>query len=60
MGFPMALNLRRKISKEKAMIICDMNEAALSKFQVETSEYGPVSVVQSPAEAIDAAVSISW
>jgi hypothetical protein len=58
MGYPMAVNLRSKLSPEYTLIICDVNESALQRFQQEIKEKqaGPVEVVSTGAEAVRAAV----
>lgn len=58
MGYPMAVNLRNKLDKEKAMVICDVNEEAIQRFVSEASTTErQVRVVPSAAEAITLAVS---
>lgn len=57
MGYNMAVNLRTKMPKEKTLVICDVSEEALSKFQEQTGKFGPVVVAKNGAEAIQKAVS---
>jgi 3-hydroxyisobutyrate/3-hydroxypropionate dehydrogenase len=57
MGYPMAVNLRSKMGNEKTLLICDVSEEAISKFQKETEGKGPVKVVKNGLEAALQAVS---
>lgn len=58
MGYRMALNLRKKIGPDYTILICDVVPAALEKFQDETAKTGPIKVVQTGSEAVQAAVGI--
>ena len=58
MGYPMAMNLRKKIGQDKSMVICDTATAPLERFRAETENIGPVSVVANGAEAYEAADTI--
>lgn len=58
MGYPMALNLRKKIGSDYTILICDVVPAALEKFQNETADAGPVKVVNTGYEAVQAAVRL--
>ncbi|KAJ9638683.1 uncharacterized protein PV06_09809 [Exophiala oligosperma] len=58
MGYNMAVNLRTKMPKEKTLVICDVSEEALSKFQEQTGKFGPVVVAKNGAEAIQKADTI--
>lgn len=51
MGYGMATNLRKKISKNATMYINDINAKACQQFVKETGEYGPIEIVQSAKEA---------
>lgn len=57
MGYNMAVNLRTKMPKERTLVICDVSEDAISRFQEQTSSFGPVVVAKNGAEAIQKAVS---
>lgn len=57
MGFPMAINLRSGLSPENTLLICDVNQEAISRFQKQIEGKGPVKVVSSGFEAVQAAVS---
>ena len=46
MGFPMAKNLRRKMSKSATMFIHDVNSDACDRFKRETTEFGPVEILR--------------
>lgn len=59
MGYPMAVNLRKKMSPEVTLCICDVSETALSRFQAEMSGEGPIKVVKNGFEAANASVSLS-
>ncbi|EUC28618.1 hypothetical protein COCCADRAFT_30161 [Bipolaris zeicola 26-R-13] len=54
MGYPMAVNLRKKMSPEVTLCICDVSETALSRFQAEMSGEGPIKVVKNGFEAANA------
>jgi hypothetical protein len=56
MGYPMAVNLRNGLSPECTLLICDVNEDAISKFQKQVEEKGPVKVISNGFEAANAAV----
>lgn len=58
MGYPMAINLRRKLDPNVTLLISDISPAAVTRFQDEASEYGPVEVVQNGFEAAQDAVSL--
>ncbi|KAI1614776.1 3-hydroxyisobutyrate dehydrogenase [Exophiala viscosa] len=58
MGYPMALNLRSALDDSYKLLICDVSEAALSKFQSEASGKGPVEVIKSGHEAINSANTV--
>lgn len=57
MGFPMAINLRKGLGADKKILICDVSEEALSKYQKQTEGKGPVEVVKNGFEAVQQAVS---
>lgn len=60
MGYPMAVNLRRKVGNDIKIIIHDVNKEALERFRTSMAdEHGPVEIVSSAAEAIKAAVSFN-
>lgn len=56
MGYPMAVNLRSKIGKDKTIVICDVNRDACERFKAEGSKHGAVEVVDSAYDAMQAAV----
>jgi hypothetical protein len=58
MGYPMAVNLRTKIGPEYTVLICDVSQEALVKFQDEmkAKNTGPVQVIKTAFEAVQAAV----
>ena len=51
MGFGMATNVRKKLSKNATMFINDVNTAACERFVSETSDYGPIEIVKTAKEA---------
>jgi 3-hydroxyisobutyrate/3-hydroxypropionate dehydrogenase len=54
MGWGMAQNLRRKMPKSSALIICELNKPRRDKFIAETE--GLVKVGESPKEIAEQAV----
>ncbi|KIW28788.1 uncharacterized protein PV07_04662 [Cladophialophora immunda] len=52
MGYSMAVNLRAKLPSTTTLLICDVSDAALKKFQTENSSKGPIEVVSNGFEAI--------
>lgn len=52
----MALNLRKKIGSEYKTLICDVVQDALQTFQEEAAGTGPIEVVKTGYEAVQAAV----
>lgn len=56
MGYPMAVNLRSKIGKEKTMVVCDVNAEACEKFKAEESKHGPIEIIGNAYEAMQIAV----
>ncbi|TKX26220.1 hypothetical protein C1H76_1573 [Elsinoe australis] len=52
MGYPMAINLRKKMDPSHKLLICDVSKDALTKFQSEMSGSGPIEVVANGAEAV--------
>lgn len=57
MGYPMAVNLRTKIGKDKTIVVCDVSAKACDKFKAEESVHGPIEIVKNGHEAIARAVS---
>jgi len=57
MGYPMAVNLRNGLSPDYTLLICDVNEEAIAKFQNQVEDQGPIGVVSNGFEAAKAAVS---
>lgn len=57
MGFPMASNLRKKIPKESALYVHDIDTAAVERFVKEHDSYGPVRVLNSAKEITEHSVS---
>ncbi|KAF4553930.1 Hypothetical protein D9617_5g068050 [Elsinoe fawcettii] len=55
MGYPMAVNLRKKMPSSDKLLICDVSTNALSRFQSEMSGNGPIEVVKNGAEAVSQA-----
>ena len=59
MGYPMALNLRKNMGVEKTLLICDVSEAVLARFQEQMKGHGLIKVVKNGAEAVQQAVRLS-
>jgi 3-hydroxyisobutyrate dehydrogenase len=55
MGYPMAVNLRKGLPASTTLLICDVVPSAISKFQSETADLGPVEVIQNGFEAVQRA-----
>lgn len=58
MGFPMAINLRKKIGPSVTILICDVSAYAIENFQSQTNDQGLVQVVKNGFEAVQKAVSL--
>lgn len=56
MGYPMAKNLRKGLGSDHTLLICDVNEDAIARFQEETAGQGPVRVVANGFDAVQDAV----
>jgi 3-hydroxyisobutyrate dehydrogenase len=56
MGYPMALNLRKGLDSSYTLLICDVVEDALSRFQEDAKGHGPVEVIKNGYEAARRAV----
>lgn len=56
MGYPMAVNLRSKIGKEKTIVVSDVDMSVCERFKSDMSEHGPVSIVKNAYEAVRVAV----
>jgi len=59
MGYPMAMNLRSKMNQSWKVLICDISEDAITKFQSENKGKGPIEVVQNGFAAAKAAVGFA-
>ena len=57
MGYPMAVNLRSKMGSDKTLLVCDVSEEAIAKFQKQLEGKGPIQVVKNGFEAVQQAVS---
>lgn len=57
MGYPMTLNLRKKIPNSAILVIAELNQDAVKRFLEETKELGDVIVPQSPREVAEKSVS---
>lgn len=60
MGYPMAVNLRKGLSEDYTLLICDVNKEALAKFQKEMDGKGPIEIVENGSEAVKKAVSLPY
>ncbi|GAB7349607.1 hypothetical protein MBLNU459_g0293t2 [Dothideomycetes sp. NU459] len=55
MGYPMAVNLRKKMDPSHTLLVCDVSEDALLRFQTQMEGKGPVRTVTNGFEAVQAA-----
>ena len=55
-GLSYAENLRKKIDGDRTLIICDINQDAMERFQDQTRGLGPVKAVGTAREALQEAV----
>lgn len=59
MGYPMAINLRKKLPQTSKLVICDVNQEAISRFVEETKDpHGTVAVATTPKEVAASSVSL--
>lgn len=58
MGYPMALNLRKALPRTHTLLICDVDPAALRRFQWDCRTLGPVPTISSGFEAIQQANTV--
>ena len=56
MGYPMALNVRRKLPKSSTLYIYDLSQSALDRFVKEVGSEGEVVIASSAKEVVDNAV----
>lgn len=56
MGWPMAANLRTKIGSSTTILICDVSEDALAKYEKQMDGKGPVRRIKNGYEAVQQAV----
>ncbi len=56
MGYPMAINLRKKISKSSQLVILELNEMVTARFVEDTKDIGEVIVAKSPREVAEKSV----
>ena len=59
MGYPMALNIRKKIPQTSKLYIFDISKAALEKFVEDTGSDVEVVIASSSKEVVDNTVSSS-
>lgn len=59
MGYPMAINLRKRMEKDKTLFVCDVSEDAVARFRQEMEGQGPIEVVNTGCDAAKAAVGHS-
>lgn len=55
MGYPMALNLRKGLSSDHTLLICDVVPSALENFHLETTGNGPVETCEDGFHAVQRA-----
>lgn len=58
MGYPMALNLRKGLSSDYTLLICDVVSSALEKFQLAASDLGPVEICEDGYKAVQLADTV--
>lgn len=58
MGYPMAVNLRTKMAATSTLLICDVSTSALSSFQSQLADKGPIEVVSNGYEAVQRANTV--
>ncbi len=58
MGYSMAVNLRSKLPTSQLLLICDVSQTLLDKFQKENASNGPIEVIPNGYEAIQRANTI--
>lgn len=56
MGFPMALNLRKGLSADHAMYVCDVSDDVIERFKTAAEGMGPVYAIKNGKEAVTLAV----
>lgn len=56
MGYPMALNVRRKLPKSSVLYIYDLSQSALERFVEEGGSEGEVVAATSAKEVVNNAV----
>lgn len=57
MGYPMAVQLRRKLPSSTPLTIFDLNKNALNRFYDENEGFGPINIVESAKAVTELAVS---
>src|SRR5437764_514609 len=53
MGYPMASNIRSKISSSSVLYIHDINASACERFKAAYSSHGPIEIASSAREAAE-------
>ncbi|RDB16898.1 putative 3-hydroxyisobutyrate dehydrogenase, mitochondrial [Hypsizygus marmoreus] len=53
MGYPMAVQLRRKIPNSSELCIFDVNQSVLQRFQQEEGDFGPIRVASKAKEVAE-------
>ena len=59
MGYPMALNLRKKIPSSSKFHIYDVSKGALERFAAEAGLHGEVVIASSAKDVVDHAVHLN-
>jgi hypothetical protein len=60
MGYPMALNIRKKIPSSSKFYIYDVSKGALERFVAEAGSHGEVVIASSAKEVVDNAVHLNF
>lgn len=58
MGYSMAVNLRSKMPATQTILICDVSESLIAKFQAQMADQGPVEVVSNGFDAVHRANTV--
>lgn len=58
MGYPMALNLRKGLSADITLLVCDVSTTAISNFQRDAEGHGPIEIIKNGCEAAQRADAV--
>ena len=57
MGYPMAMNIRKKIPSSSKLYIYDVSKSALERFKEEAGSHGEIIIASSSKDVVDHAVN---